>query len=278
MITHDNIVSFIRDRLTTFFESPYDEQTGEPLGQYSDFVDNMEIYQESSVASKKDIIITVQFLPGTTQLGVTDLPINLIFEVIEGKATNDKTMANQVMDLVNTFVEDYNDTETPMVDDNSTTYVVKQYYASSHALGNGQARGTNKYKAFNVEMRLIIYENGYFSTLQENEITFDNTELNNILSVDTLIQQERKGYTANANPFEKLKLAKIRYQLTISYIATKNDALHTSIASNALADMSYAVVHTGFVTRSATMRIVEYVESTPYADVCKCRLTLVKEG
>ncbi len=329
MITHDNIVTFLKNSLTTYLESPYDEQTGEPLGQYSDFVDNMEIYQESSYNSKKDIVITVQFLKGSTQVGVTDLPINVIFEVLEGKATHDKTMANEFMDLVNTFIEDYNDTTINMIDDNNTTYIVKQYYSSTTALGNGQQRGDKKYKAFSMDMRLIIYENNYFHALEDSKIKFNlatgvTKELENVLEIVTRITHGQEGFTLGANPNQQLRLNSIQYHLQVTYIATKKidyfylvkqvtsetfttdgslytysnntysavtsgsyDSnttyyerfinLHKKIAAEALEKKTYNITHEGFVTRNANMRVVDCVESTPYADVMKVQLTLARE-
>lgn len=282
MITHDNVVRFLKNSLTTYLESPYDEETGEPLGRYSDFVDNMEIYQESSYNSKKDIVITVQFLKGTTQLGVTDLPINVIFEVLEGKATNDKTIANEFMDLVNTFIEDYNDTTTSMVDDNNVSYIVKQYYSSTNAMGNGQQRGDKKYKAFAMDMRLIIYEHGYFQSLEDSKIKFNlgvgNTqELENMLEITTRISHGQNGFTLGSNPNQKLTINSIQYQIQVTYIATKTNTLHLKIANEALTNATYNITCESYVTRTANMKVIDYVESSPYADVMKVQLTLARE-
>ncbi len=271
MITHDNVVNFIKNSLKTYFQTTQE-------ARFSDFADNLNVYAEDSYNPNDDINVTVQFIPGTTQLGFTDMPINLIFEVIEGKATNDKTVANQVMDLVNSFVEDYNDTQVSMTDDNDETYVVNQYYSTAHVMSNGQTRGTLKYKTFNVEMRLIIYKNGYYQTLQDNAITIDNATLVNTLNIDTTIQHGQYGYTSGTSPLEKVKLTGIKYVLNISYIATKTNTLHITLANNALSLHSYAVVHTGFVTRSKTMRVLQYTEAQPYADVMKVNLSLIAEG
>jgi hypothetical protein len=292
MITHDNIVTFLKNNLTTYLKSPFDEETGEPLGEYSDFADNMEIYQESSYNSNKDIVITVQFLKGSTQLGVTDIPINVIFEVIEGKATNNKTIANEFMDLINSFIEDYNDKTTLMVDDNNVSYIVKQYYSSTNAIGNGQQRGTNKYKAFTMDMRLIIYENGYFQSLEDSKLKFNfdggNIQvLENVLEITTHISHGQEGFTLGSNPNQKLRINSIQYQLQVTYIATcKNkdvvseqnmQTLHQKIAAEALQNITYNITHEGLVTRTANMKVIDYVESTPYADVMKVQLTLARE-
>ena len=275
MITHDNVINFLKNSLTTYLTTTQD-------GKYSDFVDNIEIYEESSYNSKKDIVITVQFLKGTTQLGVTDQPINVIFEVIEGKATNDKTIANEFMDLVNTFVEDYNDTTTTMQDDNDTIYIVKQYYSSTNAMGNGQQRGTNKYKAFAMDMRLIIYEHGYFQSLEDSRIKFNLgvgniQDLENVLEITSRISHGQEGFTLGSNPNQKIKINSIQYQIQVTYIATRTNSLHMKIANEVLTNATYNITHQGFATRTSNMKVIDYVESTPYADVMKVQLTLARE-
>lgn len=322
MITHDDVIEFLNNSLTTYLTTTQD-------GMYSDFVDNIEIYEESSYNSKEDIVITVQFLKGTTQLGVTDQPINVIFEVIEGKATNDKTIANQVMDLINTFVEDYNDTTTTMQDDNDTIYIVKQYYSSTSAMGNGQQRGTKKYKAFTMDMRLIIYEYGYFQSLEDSKLKFNLGvgniyDLENVLEITTRISHGQEGFTLGSNPSQKLRINSIQYQIQVTYIATKKinyiyliksvtnqtfttngslyvkvnneyisvtegeydsnatyyerfTNLHLKIAAEALEKKTYNITHQGFVTRTSNMEVIDYVESTPYADVMKVQLTLARK-
>lgn len=275
MITHDNVINFLNNSLTTYLTTTQD-------GKYSDFVDNIEIYEESSYNSKKDIVITVQFLKGTTQLGVTDQPINVIFEVIEGKATNDKTIANEFMDLVNTFVEDYNDTTTTMQDDNDTIYIVKQYYSLTNAMGNGQQRGTNKYKAFAMDMRLIIYEHGYFQSLEDSRIKFNLgvgniQDLENVLEITSRVSHGQEGFTLGSNPSQKTRINSIQYQIQVTYIATRTNSLHMKIANEVLTNATYNITHEGFVTRTANMKVIDYVESTPYADVMKVQLTLARE-
>lgn len=287
MITHDNVVRFFKESLTKYFRGPVDPNTGEYTGQYQDFADELDVFEESSYNSKKDIVVTLQFLKGTTQLGFTDLPINVIFEVIEGKATNNKTMAIQVMDLINSFIEDYNDktTESAITDDNNVSYVVTQYYSSTFTIGNGQQRGINKYKAFTMDMRLIIYENGYYQTLQGQKIEFNlavnNTpKLINVLEIITHISHSQTGYTAGASPNQKLKITSIQYTLQVTYIATKTNTLHVKIADEALSDVTYSVSHTGLTTspRTANVKLIDYTEGTPYADVTKVTLTLAREG
>jgi len=297
MITHDNVVNFLKNSLTTYFNTVSD-------GKYSDFVDRMDVFEEGSYNSNKDIIVTVQFLKGTTQLGFTDLPINVIFEVIEGKATNDKTIANQVMDLVNSFIEDFNDTTTQMYDEDNleyddatdtyseevtnTPYIVTQYYSSTASIGNGQQRGTNKYKAFTMDMRLLIYESGYYQTLEDHKITFTNfidsndnnttktMDLANVLEITSHISKAQEGFTLGSNPNQKLRLSGISYQIQVTYIATKKNALHVHLADNALESIAYNVTHEGFSTRTASMEVIDYVESTPYADTMKVQLTLAR--
>ncbi len=273
MITHDNIVNYFKEKLATYFSSADN-------GAYSDFADNMEVYAESSYNSSKDIIITLQFLKGTTQLGFTDLPINVIFEVIEGKATNNKTMANQVMDLINSFIEDKNNKSDLMIDDEGTAYSVTHYYSSTNSIGNGQQRGTNKYKAFTMDMRLIIFDNGYYNMLDETEISFGTgqVKLQNILSVSTSIQHSYESHTAGSNVKQKLDATGIQYQLRLTYIATKWNSLHRLIAADARSDKSYdiKVEHKNFVTRQATMKISDYTEDTPYADVMKVTVAFVE--
>ena len=333
MITHDNVVNFLKQSLTTYFEAPYDNETGEPLGEHSDLVGRMEVFQESSYNSSKDIIITVQFLPGTTQLGFSDLPINVIFEVIEGEATNNKTLANQVMDLINSFIEDYNDTATSMTDNDGNTYVVTQYYSSTTSIGNGQKRGTNNYKAYSMQMRLIVFENGCYKALQDQsiEIWRDGAYrvLTNILAITTNISKPQEGYTKGSNPNQKLRLSGIQYQLQVTYIATAKHSYYyktTTIedvndfyyrrglgllykkvnneyvqvasdesfhiityytreegnvslifATETLDNESYTVTHRGgLATRQATMKIINYTEDTPYADVMKVSITLAR--
>lgn len=294
MITHDNVVNFLKNSLTTYFNTVSD-------GKYSDFVDRMDVFEEGSYNSNKDIIVTVQFLKGTTQLGFTDLPINVIFEVIEGKATNDKTIANQVMDLVNSFIEDFNDTTTQMYDEDNleyddttdtyseevtnTPYIVTQYYSSTASIGNGQQRGTNKYKAFTMDMRLLIYESGYYQTLEDHKITFTNfndngttrtMDLANVLEITSHISKAQEGFTLGPNPNQKLRLSGISYQIQVTYIATKKNALHVHLADKALESIAYNVTHEGFATRTASMEVIDYVESTPYADTMKVQLTLAR--
>lgn len=331
MITHDNVVNFLKQSLTTYFEAPYDNETGEPLGQYSDYAKQMEIFEESSYNSKKDIVITVQFLKSTTQLGFTDLPINVIFEVIEGRAENDKTMAVQVMDLINSFIEDYNDTTTSMTDDEGNVYVATQYYSGTNVIGNGQKRGTNNYKAYSMDMRLIIYENGYYKALQDQSIEIyrdgANRALTNILAITTNISKTQEGYTKGTNPEQKLRLSGIQYQLQVTYIASakhnyyypqstvwanwstlqaaeklykKVNDEYVQVASNenlglgpyyervetnvalifaeeALDNESYSVTHRGgLATRQAEMKLINYTEDTPYADVMKVSVTLAR--
>ncbi len=271
MITHDNVVNFIKNSLKTYFQTTQE-------ARFSDFADDLEVFAEGSYNPDNDIKVTVQFIPGTTQLGFTDMPINLIFEVIEGKATNNKTVANQVLDLVNSFVEDYNDTQVSMTDDNDETYVVNQYYSTAHVMSNGQTIGTLKYKTFNVEMRLVIYKNGYYHTLQDTHVTIDGVELINLLDVNTLIVHEKEAFTLGSNPAKKNKTTGIKYQLTIDYIATKTNALHLALSNQALSDISYSVVHTGFVTRTKTMTVLQLTGATPYADVTKVQLILISEG
>ena len=343
MITHNNIVDYIRNSLETYFRNPNNQG-----GQFDDFADNMEVFAENSYGSSKDIIITAQFLPGTTQLGFTDIPINLIFEVIEGKATNGKPMATEVMDLINTFVIDSNDKTITggLTDDNGQNYICYQYFSSSNAIGNGQNRGTNKYKAFNVEMRLIIFENGKFHTLDETTITIDNETMTNLLDVNTNINHTLTSYTAGTNPRAKYRIESIQWQLSISYMATKkqvavldkgtlgiggtisflptasnsnagfayktlnassnhaaNDwyvsngeswihipfyedlistisvkTLAEKIANDALTDKNYSISFLGLntVARTSTaMKLVQYTESTPYADVTKVTAVFV---
>lgn len=270
MITHDNVVNFLKNSLTTYFNTVND-------GKYSDFADNMDIYEESSYNSNKDIIITLQFLKGSTQLGFTDLPINVIFEVIEGKATNGKTIANQVMDLVNSFIEDYNDTSAYMIDDDGNEYVVTQYYSSTNAIGNGQNRGTNKYKAFTMDMRLIAFENGYYQALQDSSITFNNVEntpkLVNILEITSHITHTQEAYVSGTSPKQNLVTTGIQYNLSVTFIATKTNGLHIKLANEAKQDVKYNITHNGFVTRTANMKVIDYNESTPYADVMKVQIT-----
>ena len=294
MITHDNVVNFLKNSLTTYFNTVSD-------GKYSDFADRMDVFEEGSYNSNKDIIVTVQFLKGTTQLGFTDLPINVIFEVIEGKATNDKTIANQVMDLVNSFIEDFNDTTTQMYDEDNLEYddetdtyseeeenkpyIVTQYYSSTASIGNGQQRGTNKYKAFTMDMRLLIYESGYYQTLEDHKITFINfndngttktMDLANVLEITSHISKAQEGFTLGSNPNQKLRLSGINYQIQVTYIATKTNALHVHLADKALESIAYNVTHNGFVTRTTSMEVIDYVESTPYADTMKVQLTLAR--
>ena len=291
MITHDNVVNFLKNSLTTYFNTVSD-------GKYSDFADRMDVFEEGSYNSSKDIIVTVQFLKGTTQLGFTDLPINVIFEVIEGKATNDKTIANQVMDLVNSFIEDFNATTTQMYDEDNlkyddatdtyseeetnTPYIVTQYYSSTASIGNGQQRGTNKYKAFTMDMRLLIYESGYYQSLEDSKLKFNlgvgNIQvLENVLEITTNISHGQEGFTLGSNPSQKSRINSIQYQIQVTYIATKANPLHTKIANEALTNVSYNITHEGFVTRTANMKVINYVESSPYADVMKVQLTLARE-
>lgn len=282
MITHDNVVNFLRQSLTTYLESPYDDNTGQPLGKNKDLIENMDIFEEGSYNSNKDIIITIQFLKGTTQQGVTDMPINVIFEVNDGKATKDVTIATLFMDLMNSFIEDYNDTTTTMRDDNNTTYVAKQYYSSTNVMGNGQQRGVNKYRVFSMDMRLIVYETGYFQSLEDSKIKFNlgvgNTQvLENLLEVTTQITKTQESFTTGNNPKQNTRIIGIQYQIQVTYIATKTNTLHVKLANEALNNTFYNITHEGFVNRTADMKVTDYTESTPYADVMKVRLTLVRK-
>ena len=234
MLTHKNVVDFLRNNLTTYIravataEATRNNTAKDP--RYEDFINTMELCEESSYNLNKDIVITLQFLKGTTQLGFTDLPINVIFEVVEAKYDEQdaKTIAIQFMDLINSYVLAYNDTTPadPLVDEEGHSYIVTQYYSSTNVMGNSQKLGTKNFKTFTMDMRLIIYENGYYCELQDQKIKFSFNngaviqQLRNVLQITTSITHNKEGYTKGANPSQRLRISGIQRHLQVTYMAT----------------------------------------------------------